>query len=391
MSKTSIPDAVKQLLIGMAAGRCQYRGCNKLLNRDDLGQRGKFSVFAHIIADEPGGPRGDVEFSAKLGQDITNLMLLCHDHHRLIDVDDVGGHPIDVLCTMKAQHEDRVYRLTAIDNNHRTLLVLMAANIGDRKGIVSVQEARAHVLPMYAADDGISIDLACLRVVDGDRVAWDIGKREVDAAARQIQERLVRESDPHLSIFALAPIPLLMYLGRTIGDIAPAETYQRRRVPPGWSWLPAGGEESSFNVKVVAATHPSLDICLVFSVSDEVDLKLVKSAGPEGAQYVLRTLEPKPDSFRAREQVDAFRKAVRALLLRIRKRHGANVTIHVFPALPNSLAVEFGRLLLPKTDPCMEVYDFNRNMGGWSRALTLLPRISAGGADGAAFNSRSLE
>lgn len=375
MSKTSIPDPVKQLLFGMAAGRCEYQGCNKLLTRDDLGQRGKFSVFAHIIADEPGGPRGDAELSPKLAQEITNLMLLCLEHHRLIDVDDVAGHSVERLHKMKARHEERVRRLTEIDDNHRTQLVLMAANIGERKGVVSAQDACRVVLPMYAANDAITIELAHLRVVDGDRVAWDVGQSEVDAVACRLQEQLARESAPHLSIFALAPIPLLMYLGRKLGDIAPGEVYQRRRSPEGWSWLPETGEEPAFEVPEVEVGQSCRDVAIVCSVSDEVDIEKVLSAGPSRVCYVLRVPQPTPDLVRAREQVGKFRAAVRELLRRIRERHGAGVTAHVFPALPNSLAVEFGRVLLPKTDPHMVVYDFNRASGGWNQALTLLSPI----------------
>ncbi|MCL2824180.1 MAG: SAVED domain-containing protein [Polyangiaceae bacterium] len=378
MSQTSIPNAVRQLLFGVAAGRCEYLGCNKLLTRDNLNQPGKFSVFAHIIADKPDGPRGDAELSPQLAQDIDNLMLMCLDHHRLIDVYDVDGHTVDRLREMKARHEERIRQLTEIDDNHRTLLVRMAANIGDRKGIMSVMDARAAVLPMYAVDDGLSIDLAHLHVIDGDRVAWDVGMREIDATASQIQNRLVRENAQSLSIFALAPIPLLMYLGRMLGDIVPGEAYQRRREPPGWSWLPANGSEPPFDVVVVEPMRRSSNVCLVFSVSDAVDVDALGAVIPDAPRYVIRVPEPKTDLVRTREQLDAFRKSVRGLLPLIRNQHGANVIVHVFPALPNSLAVEFGRVLLPKSDPHMKVYDLNRASGGWSYALTLLPPVLTG-------------
>lgn len=381
MSKTSIPDAVKQLLFGMAAGRCEYRGCNKLLSRDAMGRRGRFSVFAHIVADAPDGPRGDPELSPRLAQDITNLMLLCFDDHRKIDVEDVAGHPVDLLNEMKARHEDRIRRLTELDDNHRTVLVLMAANIGDHKGLVDAQEARAVVLPRYAADDEVTIDLAHLRIVDGERVAWDVGMREIEEAARRLQERLVREGVQHLSIFALAPIPLLMYLGCKVGDVTPGETYQRLRTPAGWRWLPPDGNEPTLSLEVFEEAQPSQDICLVLSVSDEIDPTWVKNVAPKGTRYEIRFPDPKPDLVRTRAQLDDFRASVRSLLLRVRRTHGANVTLHVFPALPNSLAVEFGRVLLPKADPHMKIYDFNRASGGWSFALTLLPPIDMRSTD----------
>lgn len=375
MSKTSISEAVKQLLFGVAAGRCQYRGCNRLLNREDLGQRGKFSVFAHIIADEPGGPRGDIGQSAKLAKDISNLMLLCFNHHRLIDVDDVERHSVTVLRDMKSRHEERIRRLTELDDNHRTLLVLMAANIGTRKGLVDIDEARNAVLPMYAVDGATSIDLTRLRVLDGDRVAWDVGMKEIDEAIRQLHERMARENISHLSVFALAPIPLLIYLGRAIGDLAQADVYQRRRTAAGWSSLPVNGNKPTFTESREMARPSSRHVCLVFCISDDVDLELVKKEAPSGARYVLRIPEPMPDSVVAKEQLEDFRGVVRKLLLRIRRQHGGSATIHIFPALPNSLAVELGRALLPKSDPRMEIYDFNRRGGGWSHALTLGPSL----------------
>ena len=53
----------------------------------------------------------------------------------------------------------------------------------------------------------------------------------------------------------------------------------------------------------------------------------------------------------------------------IRATHGPDCTVHLFPALPNSLAVEVGRVLLPKADPAIRVYD--RNVSGFVPALWL--------------------
>ena len=64
MSRTSIPVSVRLKLWIKSGGRCQFRGCNKLLYRDDLTQTERnSSYFAHIVADSPGGVRGDKELS----------------------------------------------------------------------------------------------------------------------------------------------------------------------------------------------------------------------------------------------------------------------------------------------------------------------------------------
>jgi hypothetical protein len=226
----------------------------------------------------------------------------------------------------------------------------------------------------------VPIDLAHLRLADGDDVAWQVGIREIDEAARRIQDGLVRGQAQHLSVFALAPIPLLMHLGRALGDVAPGEVFQRHRVPPGWAWFPPTGAEPSFEVACMDPVVRSKDVCLVFSVSDDVDVNLVAKAAPAAApRYMFRIPQPRTDAVRTRDQVAAFRTEVRALFPRLRADHGAEVTVHVFPALPNALAVEFGKALLPKADPRIEVYDLNRHRGGWVHALTLLGGLTGAG------------
>lgn len=117
MSKTAIPSKVANALWARAAGRCQFRGCNKLLIGDLIsGKRtGKFGYIAHIVADEAGGPRGDAVRSPQLAQDIDNLMLMCPVHHKAIDVDYLADYPEDVLLAMKAEHEDRIEIVTDMD------------------------------------------------------------------------------------------------------------------------------------------------------------------------------------------------------------------------------------------------------------------------------------
>src|SRR5688500_3460596 len=83
------------VLWARAAGRCQYQGCNTPLIGDLISgaEDPNFGFVGHIVADTPTGPRGDVVRSALLSDDVNNLMLLCHVHHKLIDVDEVAQHP----------------------------------------------------------------------------------------------------------------------------------------------------------------------------------------------------------------------------------------------------------------------------------------------------------
>ena len=90
-----------------AGGNCQYSGCNKPLLGDIISGAEKLntSYIAHIVAAAPDGPRGDPVRSHALADDINNLMLLCDVHHRLIDREEVVGHPEARLLEMKTAHE----------------------------------------------------------------------------------------------------------------------------------------------------------------------------------------------------------------------------------------------------------------------------------------------
>ncbi len=131
MSVSKIPDKVKYLLWTVSAGRCQYRGCNKPLHQDILTKKQFNSAYiAHIVADVPGGPRGDKTRSPQLADKLENLMLLCDTHHRLIDKIDVAGHSEAVLLKMKKEHEDRISIVTAIASDLQSHIVTYKANIG---------------------------------------------------------------------------------------------------------------------------------------------------------------------------------------------------------------------------------------------------------------------
>lgn len=85
MSKTKIPDKVKALLWYKAAGRCEFNGCNKRLDRHGITMdECNLSNCAHIIADSPDGPRGSNQ-SNLLAKDPTNIMLMCPECHKYID------------------------------------------------------------------------------------------------------------------------------------------------------------------------------------------------------------------------------------------------------------------------------------------------------------------
>jgi SMODS-associated and fused to various effectors sensor domain len=376
MSVTGVPERVKLQLWGKAAGRCEYEGCNTPLWLDSLTQT-EFNVayLAHIVADRPDGPRGDPVLSDQLKAVLTNLMLLCDAHHRLIDKEDVSGHPVERLRSMKVRHEDRIALLGSIGPDKQSHVLLYGANIGVHSSNLSLQKAAEAMVPEWypAESRALALGLANSSFTDRDPTFWELESTHLRRlVAQQIRPRLAQGSVHHFSIFALAPQPLLALLGYLLSDIPAAEVYQLHREPPNWKWQTIPNQdEFIIEEPDLIGGEPALVISLSATIIDRRIGAILHNPS------VWRISHPSPhnDILQTREQASAFRGAARRLLDRIKARHGQEATVHVFPAMPVALAVELGRIIMPKADLPLRIYDENRSTGGFSNALELTPSM----------------
>jgi len=360
MSITAIPDPVKFALWGKAAGMCQYSGCNHPLWKDDLTQWEFNSAYiAHIIADKANGPRGDSILSPSLGADISNLMLMCDVHHRLIDKGDVARHTVEMLRDMKEEHERRVELQTGIGPSMRSEILCYGAGIGEHPAPMDYRlcadALRPHRYP--ASSRGIGLGLKDSAVRDADELFWRFQEAHLRRQfAERVQPRLADGSIEHLSVFAIAPQPLLMLLGYLLSDITVViDTFQRRREPPSWSW----SEQPSINRLIL--DEPQMRAkknALVFSLSATItDDRIHMVMGADCAIWKVRFEQPHHDVIQDRAQLADFRRLCRHVLDRIKTAAGQEQTLHVFSAMPVSAAVEFGRVIQPKADLGIQIYD----------------------------------
>jgi len=367
MSKTSIPQKVQSALWARAGGRCQYRGCNADLVGDLIAGRqdGIFGFIAHIVADIEGGPRGDPIRSPQLSRSLGNLMLMCARHHKLIDVEAVAEHPEPVLLAMKAEHETRIATVTGIDEDRASHVVRFAASIGDNEALVSTQAIFAAMPPDHHPASGQTLDLEMVGCAfrDNEPAYWAFQRenlrRQFEA---KLRGRVERQEIRHLSVFALAPQPLLIELGRLLCDIVPAAIRQRHREPATWRWQ-ANQLPMTFEVSEPdrAATG---SVALKLGVSATVvDDRIRSVLGPDTAVWSLCAGNPHNDILRRPEDQAVFRSTLRGLYDRIKARHGEGIPLHLFPALPASLAVEVGRVWMPKSDLPLRLYDNHRSHG----------------------------
>ncbi|MBA3715061.1 MAG: hypothetical protein H0W76_21820 [Pyrinomonadaceae bacterium] len=105
----------QKILCLRSGGICAFSGCGKHLieegTKDDspviLGE------FAHIVGHSRQGPRGDFELSAGERNKHDNFILLCLEHHHIVD-SQPRTYSVQVLRQMKYDHEERISRAVTI-------------------------------------------------------------------------------------------------------------------------------------------------------------------------------------------------------------------------------------------------------------------------------------
>lgn len=364
MSVTNIPGKVKELLMAKSAGRCQFSGCNKLISVDYLTKRqGKFACFAHIVADSEDGPRGDKVLSPQLAKEISNIMVLCFDHHKLIDVEDVEGHPVELLKQMKNAHEARIELITSLQDTKESHVLLYGANIGSQASPLAWDIAASAMLPdWYPAErNGFQLSLVNSQYHDHEREYWEVESQNLRRLFdKYVSSRISQGDIKHLSVFALAPQPLLVLLGSMLPEHLSMEIYDVHRDPPDWKWRdhPAG-----FSYQVIRPPLQKENVALNLSLSATIDNSRVHEVlGEEVSIYTMTIDKPYNNFLDSKLQLDMFKKEFRLLLDEIKHIYGQSTPLHIFPAVRPAIAVEVGRCRTEKADMPYKLYDSKNDL-----------------------------
>jgi len=360
-----------------AAGRCEFNGCNRLLYKSPVTQeRVNIAEKAHIYSFAEDGPRGwgPLVFNKKKLNEIDNLMLMCHDCHKTIDQDETGAkYSVELLGKWKHEHEQRIYAVSSIAPDKKSHVVFYGSNIGEQKSIIQKIDAIEAMFPEHypAEESPILLSMACSHE-DKTPEFW---KTESDHLQR-IFERLIvpriEEANPaHFSLFAMAPMPLLIRLGTLFTDKNSVDVYQQIREPKTWKWqeYPDGFE---FLIKRPETfNNPPV---LIISLSDHISQeRITRIIGNDVAIWEL-TVDEKflhNDFMRSPAQLSIFRSTIRKLMVAIQQKHGIDTPLLIFPAMPISCAVEMGRSRMPKANMPWVIYDQNNKVVKFIKALEI--------------------
>jgi hypothetical protein len=107
MASRRISEKTSKIVWARAGGICSYPGCYKPLIRSSESPGDPHAVLgemAHIVGHSEGGPRGEATFRGTDRDGPENLLLLCTDHHTLID-QQPEQYTSARLYSMKDDHE----------------------------------------------------------------------------------------------------------------------------------------------------------------------------------------------------------------------------------------------------------------------------------------------
>lgn len=105
----SITTRTHKMLWGRSGNRCAMNDCRIELVMDitETDDESLIGEECHIVARKSNGPRGDENFPEEKIDKYNNLLLLCRNHHKIID-DNEMTYGIEKLNNIKEEHESWV-------------------------------------------------------------------------------------------------------------------------------------------------------------------------------------------------------------------------------------------------------------------------------------------
>lgn len=356
-----------------AGGRCMYRGCGRDLSHTTLTtKQAKIAYLAHIVASDPDGPRGKID-SHSLSDVPENIMLMCDEHHRLIDRVDVAGHPEDLLAEMRKDHTSRVRLLLDSLSYPSAQIITLLADIAQVPTNVSTTELYGALLARHLGPlPEIKHMLRRTQRDDRSRIGfWKHFLHEHDSDIREfisfVGNRAPKSTSKipdTLAIFPLHLVPILVLAGRIVGEARKTEIFQYARNLQTWKW-----PESIHNLESNLTLQHELDresdfdeAILSFELTSSIDKKclpreLLDSIESKKIGWIrILSDNPNADFIKSNTDLNIFSDLARQALKEIQDSWRCKI-IHVFGLSPASTLFKFGQMLQAGNHSLCRVYD----------------------------------
>lgn len=362
-----IKPATERMLWGVSAGICEFAGCtNKLYSHHVTKEKVNLAEKAHIYAFSAGGKRPSLlRFSPKIN-DIDNLMLVCERCHKLIDSEETD-YTAEQLLDMKKEHEQRIANVATIKPDLQSEIVIFNANIANRAIKISDYAAKSAIIPeRYPARENpfnLSPDLS---LYDNEENYWSTMANHLERQWGQY-ESIVR--DKHISLFAVAPQPILFKLGTLINRNYNVDVRQSQGSIDNWKWL-CDKQTAKIETQIVDAKDMTAEPIITFELTAKLSLNELREEIGEGIIYRITSETCSSGIIKSRLDLRAVINEYRKALDSIRSAYGKDVKVKLVPIAPVSVSIEAGRQTM-KGDPQITIYDRNFITKDWTAALTL--------------------
>jgi len=297
-----------------------------------------------------------------------NLLLLCHDCHKIIDNSDhIDFFPPEKLREIKESFERRVEMVTENGGLTRTAALRVGSQIRGSLALASQREVAETLLAVNylgLVETQRSGDFTCrIHGAAGGRGFWDAAQQTIDDALNLVRQAIDSGDVAHVSVFAIAPIPLLVYLGWHLDDKTPTRIFQKHRDQfVGWSWINQG-EPVEFEVSSTDSQGDVTDIVLVCAISSDVNLALLPGeiAGAPHVEIRPVDIAPDPTLISHEQSLANFAAQWRAALATAESRFPTARRWHLVASAPVTVAIEAGRAVMREAHPPVTVYERGRD------------------------------
>ena len=251
---------------------------------------------------------------------------------------------------------------------NKTIVVMYAANIANDTPLLSYKMAIEALPDDYEPIEGCPIRIQ----VDNNSNNPDFWQKETDFLEKEFETTIFPfmkiSKVNHISLFGLAPMPLLVKLGTFLNEKYSVDVYQKHRNPDNWCYLKESTEEFIVNRPEETTKAP----VLVLSLSDSIIGRIEHLYGNNSSIWEVTVRNTNMDMMRTKEQLETYKKIIRDLLNEI-SQASSFPSINVHMAVPVSCAIELGRVWMPKPHKSLVLFDYSNNVE--NKTITIEDKI----------------
>lgn len=238
----------------------------------------------------------------------------------------------------------------------KTLIVLYGAKIVEDNPLLNYNSACQAIPSNFQPSDGspfciqMNEDINC-------KEDWEREKQHLENKIRQNLLPFLRTAGVnHISLFGIAPMPLLVKIGTLLNEKYSVNVFQKHRNPDNWLML----EEETGSFIVNRPEDPTKAPVLVLSLSDRIIERITRYYENGASIWEVTVENPNMDMMRTKKQLEEYKRTIRDLLNEI-SRMSDSPSINVHMAIPASCAIELGRVWMPKPHKSLVLYDYRNN------------------------------